>query len=476
MELPQINLQTITTLAGAKEIIKTLLNSMESLLKAITTQATEIDTLKKEVARLKGQPKKPEFGKKEGSQNQKQKSISVTAFLKEKGLWKKGSKKGKLAIDREAEMEEVETCECGCNKFLTLRTQTKVIQGIEIKRENILYRGKVKQCKNCGKKYKSKMPKALQGRSYSLEFSTFLSFWKYCCRVTQPLLLRTVRGLGVVISSGQINNLLMENGKKLQKADYHLRTEGIKKSKYLQSDASGAKRKDKRSGKILTQYVQVISNKLLSIFTITKYYNAKTLNKILTKAGRKKPFVSDDGSPNGDSLLNKIKQVCWVHEIRHYQKLFPYFNPHQELQKKILRQWQKFYHLAKQYDHAPPEKQAKLRKRIENLFTKITSQETGYDLLDKQLQLTKKKKARLLMFLDYPALPIHNNQCESDIRPFVIIRKISGGTKSYQGDKALARHLTIIQTAQKQGLDVYATLHGLLTNSLSPAVLTANIS
>lgn len=80
------------------------------------------------------------------------------------------------------------------------------------------------------------------------------------------------------------------------------------------------------------------------------------------------------------------------------------------------------------------------------------------------------------MFLDYPALPIHNNQCESDIRPFVIIRKISGGTKSYQGDKALARHLTIIQTAQKQGLDVYATLHGLLTNSLSPAVLTANIS
>lgn len=109
------------------------------------------------------------------------------------------------------------------------------------------------------------------------------------------------------------------------------------------------------------------------------------------------------------------------------------------------------------------------------MFDQITSQVTGYDLLDKQLRLTKKKKERLLQFLDHPELPIHNNQCEHDIRPFVIIRKISGGTKSYRGDKSLARHLSVIQTAQKQGLNVYQTLQGLLSGQLSPSVLTANI-
>ena len=57
----------------------------------------------------------------------------------------------------------------------------------------------------------------------------------------------------------------------------------------------------------------------------------------------------------------------------------------------------------------------------------------------------------------------------------MIIRKISGETKSVRGDKSLERHLSIIQTAQKQGLNVFKTLHGLLTNQLSPAVLTANI-
>jgi hypothetical protein len=80
------------------------------------------------------------------------------------------------------------------------------------------------------------------------------------------------------------------------------------------------------------------------------------------------------------------------------------------------------------------------------------------------------------LFLDHPYLPIHNNQCELDLRSFVILRKISGGTKSLAGDTSIARHLSIIQTAQKQALDVYQVLHGLLTGTLAPAVLTANIS
>lgn len=110
------------------------------------------------------------------------------------------------------------------------------------------------------------------------------------------------------------------------------------------------------------------------------------------------------------------------------------------------------------------------------MFDTITSQETGYRPLDKQLRITKKKRKRLLTFLDHPYLPIHNNQCEQDLREFVIQRNISHETKSVAGDKSLARHLSIIQTAYKQGLDVFQTLHGLLTGQLSPAFLTVSIS
>lgn len=63
-----------------------------------------------------------------------------------------------------------------------------------------------------------------------------------------------------------------------------------------------------------------------------------------------------------------------------------------------------------------------------------------------------------------------------DLKQFVFIRKISGGTKSVKVDKSLTRHLSVIQTAQKRGLDVYHTLHGLLMGTLHPSVLTTSIS
>jgi hypothetical protein len=462
MKLPAIELDEITTLPKALNVIEQLLHTQRLLIE-------ELNQMKEEIARLKDQPKKPTF-----SSSGKQ-SASVTNLLKENRSWHKSSKKGNIPVDRDEKLPEVDSCICGSTLFTTIRTTKKVVQGIVFRRDNVSYSGRVKQCRNCGKRYRSILPSHLKGISFSPDLASFLSFWHYACRVTMPLLLRTMDGIGIQISSGQVSGLLLQNGDNLQPADHQLRTAGITKSSYLQSDASGAKRKDKKTGKICNQYVQVISNKLLSIFSITKYYNAKTLNRLLGKNGRKKPFVSDDGSPNGECLACKHKQLCWVHEIRHYKKLFPFFNRHQVLQQKILTQWKGFYHLAKHYAESPPDIREEKKQEIQLLFDQITSQITGYDLLDKQLRLTKKKKERLLLFLDHPELPIHNNQCEHDIRPFVIIRKISGGTKSYRGDKSLARHLSVIQTAQKQGLNVYQILQGLLSGQLSPTILTANI-
>lgn len=459
MKLPNINVEGINSLEEAKNII-------EQLILIIRHQQEQIDRLTEEINRLKGQPKRPSFS---GPPSH---SSSVSKFLKEKTLWNKTSKKGKVPVDREVQLPEVETCKCGCTTFTTLRTTTRIVQGLVLKRDNVSYYGTVKKCRDCGKQYRCVLPTELRNQSFSPELSSLLSFFVYSCRMTQPLILRMLDGMGLSISSGQVSNLLLKNGEKLQRADRHLRTTGIAKSPHLQSDASGAKRKDKRTGRIINHYVQVISHRLLSIFSITPKYNAKTLNKLLTKTGRQKLFVSDDGSPNGDRLQTK-RQLCWVHEIRHYKKMFPFFNPHRKLQEKILHEWRVFYQLAKHYKETRLEEREERRKQIQQLFHQITNQSTGFEVLDRQLQLTRKKEGRLLLFLDHPDLPIHNNQCEQDLRHFVIMRKITGGTKSAKGDRSLARHLSVIQTAQKQGLDVFQTLHGLLIGTLSPSVLTA---
>lgn len=470
MELPTIDPESITNLEEAKTTLRVVLNRFEDCLHVMGNQQETIQRLQEENARLKGQPKKPHF-----TPPQDKQGVLARNLLRDKTSWhKKG--KGKLPIDHHENLAEVGKCECGSNTFRTIRTHTKAVQGIVFQRNNVAYHGKTKQCVSCGKTYKSILPNELKGVSFDPLIASFVSYLKFSCRMTYPLILRMLKGFGIQISNGEINELILKNGDKLQPAVKHLKTVGFQKSSHLQSDATGSKRKDKNTGTIRNQYAQVISNRFLSVFSITKYYNIKTLNMLLGKVGRSKPFVGDDGSPNNGCACTS-KQVCWVHEIRHYKKLFPFFNPHQRLAEQILSEWGIFYHLAKQYGSDPPTTAtSEARAAIEELFDKVTSQVTEYNDLNRKLKLTRRKKDRLLLFLDHPYLPIHNNQCEQDLRQFVIIRKISGETKSARGDRSIARHLSIIQTAQKQGLDIFATLHGLLTSQLSPAVLTANIS
>lgn len=464
MSLSDIIPQKIATLDEAKDVI-------EELIQAFVQLQQENEALRAENAQLKGQPKKPRFPSGQPV------SSSVSGLLQEKKTWQKRSKKGKIPIDQDLKLSEVEQCVCGGITFQTLRTTVKIVQGIIFVRNNIAYHGRDKQCLQCGKTYQSILPENLRGVSFDPALGSFVSFLKFGCRMTYPLLHRFFSGLGIQISYGEINELLLNNSDKLQPAIRQLKTVGLQKSKYVQSDATGSKRKDGITGKVINQYAQVISNKMLSVFAITRYYNAKTLNRLLGKAGREKPFIGDDGSPNGECLRCKHKQVCWVHEIRHYKKLFAYFTQQQQLRRDILLQWSGFYHMAKHYGDDPPRTATKeARAKLVALFDQITTQGTGYKPLDKQLMLTRKKRDRLLMFLNHPGIPIHNNQCEQDLREYVIQRKISGPTKSGRGDRSIARHLSVIQTARKQRLDVFQTLHGLLSGQLTPAVLTTHIS
>ncbi|HEY4964371.1 MAG TPA: transposase [Candidatus Saccharimonadales bacterium] len=466
-KLPEIDADAIGSLDEAKQVIKQILNSFALVLKELDAIKKENTLLKEEVARLKKQPKKPQFG------SSQQSSTTPTQLLKEKGKHWHKSARTTIEIDQDIQLPEIEMCLCGATDFRTIKTTKKVVQGLVIKRNNTAYHGKKKACTACGEIYVTEVPKDVKGLSFDSEIQSLTSFLKFACRFTHPLLHRFLTGFGVQISYGQVTEILQRNSQKLHLAYTHLRTTGLYKSTYLQSDATGAKRKQKSSQQIEQQFLHIVGNQQLSLFKITKKYNSKITTMLLGKHGRKKIYLSDDASPNGNKLQIIRKQLCWIHEIRHYLKFTPRFKLQREQLKTVTAQWREFYHEAKAYGQQPT--QAK-KDTIRNLFDKITTQVTGYEQLDTQLALTKKKRKKLLLFLTYPIVPIQNNQAERDVRDFVIMRKISGETKSLKGDRSIERHLSIIQTARKQGLNVYETLHGLLTETLSLSVLTANIS
>ncbi|HDH06180.1 MAG TPA: hypothetical protein ENH01_10825, partial [Nitrospirae bacterium] len=77
------------------------------------------------------------------------------------------------------------------------------------------------------------------------------------------------------------------------------------------------------------------------------------------------------------------------------------------------------------------DKKIKLQDRFDGIF----QEETCFVTLNLALKRLYKNKAELLLVLDRPEIPLHNNASETDIREYVKRRKVSGGTRSDAGRK-----------------------------------------
>jgi len=471
MKLPEISInpKSIRTIDQAKDAISELLNTIEELGKTIRQLSERNAALEKELARYKKQAKKPQFPASNNA-SAGNNDYSSKKQLNESTGWHKPDKKPNISPDREEQLSEVDTCSCGSTLFTVIRTWNKLVQGLIIKRENVLYNGRDKKCQNCGKVYGSIIPKDIFGKEFSSELRTWVSIFKFDLRLSERLIKRFCEELEISISKGQITAILLENSQKLSTSFTYLKIWGLKLSSFVHTDATMINRFLK-TGKRLHEHVNFIGHKFLSLFIITPKYNGAVLTaKVFTKRALQKIIViSDDASANGKWLLLSLKQLCWIHEIRHYLKLEPSVLVHKRKLATVTGQLWTWYHKAKDYGRDPtPQK----RKALEDELDKIVSQRTGYKELDHRLFLTQKKKKRLLLFLDYPGLPIENNLAERGLRPVVILRKLMGGTKSPEGDRSFERHMSIIHTAKKQGLNMFETMHGLINGTLDPSILT----
>jgi regulator of replication initiation timing len=462
--IPNIDLSKIPDKHLANQIEK-LFNIVEMLMKKVAELEAENIKLKAENARLKGQSKKPSFPNRDYSAG---KRANLNAPQNDK---EKQGKKDRTKIDREVTLPSVEACDCGSAEFTIIRTMTKVVQDIIITTNNILYKGCDKKCKNCGKVFKVQIPLDIKNLQFGPSLSAWISCFAYDFRASQVTIHRFLSELGIQISKGQISNMILNNAQKLRSSYTSLKRIGIGKSKYLHTDATGAKRKQStKSNEILSRNLHFVGHELLSIFTVTTGYSSKVVSNILGIVGRTKALVSDDHASYA-ALEMSVKQLCWIHTIRHFKKLGLYAVPyHKSLLTKTINKIWLLYDQLKLYKQNPTQE---LKVQIIGMFDSIFSRVTRYSELDVRLKLTLKNKSRLLAVLDHPELAIENNLSERAVKDPVLIRKSSGGTKSDAGDRSLETHLSIIQTARKQGLNIYETIYGLMNSSLSPAILTA---
>jgi hypothetical protein len=70
---------------------------------------------------------------------------------------------------------------------------------------------------------------------------------------------------------------------------------------------------------------------------------------------------------------------------------------------------------------------------LERDFDRLFQRRTGFADLNEALRRIHEKRDDLLLVLDHPDIPLHNNLSESDIREWAKKRKISAGTRSELG-------------------------------------------
>jgi len=148
-------------------------------------------------------------------------------------------------------------------------------------------------------------------------------------------------------------------------------------------------------------------------------------------------------------LICDMLALCWVHDGRHYKKLSPVYKYNATKVNAFLKKYWAYYHKLVDYKKAPDHE---LATHLSDEFDQLFSTVTGYNELDERISKTLQKKDQLLLVLQYPEIPLHNNDMELGARVCVRKRDVSLHTMTAEGTRANDTFLTIIQTCKK--LDV----------------------
>ena len=108
--------------------------------------------------------------------------------------------------------------------------------------------------------------------------------------------------------------------------------------------------------------------------------------------------------------------------------------------------------------------------RLEAALDRVLSGEQSDADNARLVKLLKKHRGRLLTFLYVEGLEPTNNLGEREIRPEVVVRKISGGNRSDRGAHAHAVLGSVIRTCHRQGRDFLAVTVELLRGRVPVAI------
>jgi transposase len=193
-------------------------------------------------------------------------------------------------------------------------------------------------------------------------------------------------------------------------------------------------------------------------------------------------IVGSDRAKAYDRRDPRLRQVCWAHLDRNFQKLYDSGGQGQNLARAFLFAIDDLFAFWHQYQQGTRSK--------EQFLEKLTFVKTRFrDLLDLGMadnlatvheicESLNKLWDALWTFSRVDGVEPTNNSAERAGRPAVTLRKTSLGSQSERGNQFVQRVLTAVETLKKQGRNAYgylvvaidAAIRGVEAPSLLPVI------
>jgi hypothetical protein len=399
----------------------------------VQAQAERISALDEEVSKLGGPKPKPAW-------------VKPNAAKSEKGPRKKRSQsfaRHNLPATQ-VQYHVMETCP-DCGRKLSggsVKWRHQVLEIPAVRIEVIDHLFVERHCGVCGKRWTPDASSVLSGvvvgkRSVGIGLMSLIAYLKTTCRVPIGLIRQLLGSLYEVrISKGEIAELLHAVAE-IGEAQYDALLDKVRGSPVVHGDETGW-REDGKNG-----YLWSFSTPRVRYFTYNHSRAGAVVKEVL---GDEFVGVLVSDFYGGYNIYEGIKQRCWVHYIRDLKALAEKYAMAAPWVDMVLALYWRARESVKM--EILEIERCRLRQSFESELLALAqpylkSKNAPQRVLAQRID---RFGGELFVFVQYPEVPSENNAAERAIRPAVMARKVSGGTRSPRGSKTSSVLRSLFET------------------------------